>query len=77
MVEVSPRWWITAGYDYSELPGTDDVRRACLAGLTYKLTEFHHWRLEWQRFTSTFEEDVNVLTLQFQWVIGAHPAHKY
>lgn len=75
--EVAPRWFVTAGLDYSELPGTADVRRAVLGGVTFKLTEFEHWRIEWQRITSNFESDRNVLTLQWQWIIGAHPAHKY
>jgi hypothetical protein len=77
MMEVQKRWWITLGYDRSELPASTEDRSGYLAGLTYKVTEFHHWRLEWQKIKSSFESDVNVLTLQFQWVIGAHPAHRY
>ncbi len=77
MLEVAPKWFATLGYDESELPGTDDRRHGYLAGLTRKVTEFHHWRLEWQRVKSNFESTRNLLTLQFQWIIGAHPAHRY
>lgn len=75
--EIAPRYFLTAGLDYSEIPGTEDLHRGYLAGLTYKLTEFEHWRLEFQRVTSNFEPERHMLTLQFQWLIGAHPAHKY
>jgi hypothetical protein len=75
--EVAPQWHLTAGYDHSEIPGTSDERKAWLLGLTRKVSEFHHWRLEFEEVTSNFEPTRNVLTLQFQWVIGAHPAHRY
>ena len=75
--EFSPKWFATIGLDYSEIPGTTNVHRAFLGGVTRKVTEFHHWRLEFERIVSNFESDRNVLTLQFQWVIGAHPAHRY
>jgi hypothetical protein len=75
--EIKPLWFVTAGVDYSELPGTTDLHRGLLAGLTYKLTEFELWRLEFQRVSGNFQADHNVLNLQFQWLIGTHPAHKY
>ncbi|MBI5707636.1 MAG: hypothetical protein HZC36_11695 [Armatimonadetes bacterium] len=75
--EVAPRWHLTTGLDYSEIPGTSDSRHGVLAGLTFKLTEFQHWRLEWQRISSNFEPTRDVLRLQLQWLIGTHPAHKY
>lgn len=75
--EVMPKWHLTVGYDHSEIPGTSDERKAWLLGLTRKVTEFHHWRLEFETISSNFERDRNVLTLQFQWLIGAHPAHRY
>jgi hypothetical protein len=77
MVEAAPKLWLTAGYDRSEIPGTSEHRSGTLFGVTKKVTEFHHWRLEWQRISSSFERAASVLTLQFQWVIGAHPAHRY
>ena len=61
----------------TEIPGTSNKHQAWLAGITLKVTEFEHWRLEFERINSNFEKDRNVLTLQFQWIIGAHPAHKY
>ncbi len=75
--QIMPRWFLTAKGDYSELPGTEDIRRGTSLGVTYRLSEFQHWRLEFQRITSNFEDSRNVLTLQFQWLIGKHPAHKY
>ncbi|KAA0240049.1 MAG: hypothetical protein EDM74_02095 [Armatimonadetes bacterium] len=71
------RWSFTGGYDYSELPGTSDVRKGWLFGATFRATEFHRWRVEYQSLTSNFGNDRRYLTLQFQWVIGAHPAHVY
>ncbi len=75
--EVAPRTFITARYDYSEMPGTSDLRQAWGANVSYKLTEFQVLRLEFQRITSNFDDPRNVLTFQFQYLIGAHPAHKY
>lgn len=75
--EVSPRWFVTLGLDTSEIPGTSDRHRSWLAGLTLRPTEFHHWRLEFEQRNSDFGERSDRLTLQFQWLIGAHPAHKY
>lgn len=75
--ELAPRFFGTVGYDYSEIPGTSDTHKGWLGGMTFKVTEFHHWRLEYQRIESNFESDRNYLNLQFQWVIGSHPAHRY
>jgi hypothetical protein len=75
--EFRPRWFLTAGYDYSEIPSTEDKHHAWIGGVTLKVTEFHHWRLVFEKIVSNFERDRNVLTLQFQWVIGSHPAHRY
>lgn len=75
--EIFPRWFMTGKLDYSELPGTSDVQRAASLGLTFKLTEFEHWRVEFQHLTSNFASIRNSLNFQFQFAIGAHPAHKY
>lgn len=75
--EFQPRWFGYVKYDYSEIPGTTDTRRGWTVGAKLKVTEFHHWRAEFQRITSNFAADRNLLTLQFQWAIGPHPAHKY
>jgi hypothetical protein len=75
--EFRPRMWFTGGYDHSEIPGTSDEHHGFLAGLTYKITEFSHWRLEYQKIESNFEPSRDVLTFQLQWLIGTHPAHKY
>lgn len=75
--QIIPRVFATAKYDYSEIPGTTDIRRAVSLGATLKVTEFHHWRAEWRRITSNFAAANNVLNIQFQMLIGAHPAHRY
>jgi len=75
--EVRPRLHLTAKYDYSEIPGTSDIHSGLSLGATLKVTEFHHWRAEWRSISSNFDKYRSVLTLQFQWAIGAHPAHKY
>ncbi len=87
--EVTPKGFLTVGYDFSKLPFVeaskggiqglpeDAERKGWIAGFTYKVTEFHHWRLEWEQIKSNFETTRRLLTLQFQWVIGAHPAHRY
>lgn len=76
-VEVRPRLFAYAKYDYSEIPGTEDIRRGWSLGATLKVTEFHHWRAEFQRVESNFAAARNLLNVQFQWAIGAHPAHRY
>jgi hypothetical protein len=70
--EFMPRWFGTLKADYSELPATSDIRRGVGFGVTYKATEFQHLRLEWQRITSNFADDGNVITLQMQYFIGKH-----
>lgn len=75
--EFRPRLFGYVKYDYSEIPGTNDTRRGWSVGSTLKVTEFHQWRAEFQRIDSNFADGRNILNLQFQWIIGAHPAHKY
>ena len=75
--QLSTRLFGTVKFDYSETPGTAMIQRCATVGLTLKPTEFHHWRAELQRFDSNFGPSRTVLNLQLQWVIGAHPAHKY
>jgi hypothetical protein len=75
--EFRPLWFVTVGADYSEIPGTTNLHRSVLSGLTFKLTEFEHWRLEFQHITGNFEPTKDLLTLEFQWLIVTHPAHKY
>ncbi len=75
--ELFPRWFLTGKLDYSEIPGTTSLQRAASLGITFKLTEFEHWRVEFQHLTSNFAPIRNSLNFQFQFAIGAHPAHKY
>ncbi len=75
--QFMPTMFAYGKYDYSEIPGTNDRHQGWTVGLTLKPTEFHHWRVEFQQITSNFGASRNTLNLQFQMVIGAHPAHKY
>lgn len=76
-VQITPTLFGTLKWDQSEIPGTDERRRAWSIGLTLRPTEFHHWRLQFQDMRTNFGESRRVLDLQFQWLIGSHPAHKY
>lgn len=67
----------TVKYDDSDVPGSSDHRQGWSVGLTLKPTEFEHWRVEYQTISSNFSARRSTLTLQFQVVMGAHPAHKY
>lgn len=67
----------TARLDYSEVPNSDEIHRGYTFNLTLKPTEFHHWRIEFSHFDNKVEKDFDRLTLQFVWLIGAHPTHKY
>lgn len=75
--QLRPNLFGYAKFDYSELPGTTNKQKGYSVGLTLKPTEFHHWRLEFQHLNSNFAPNRNQLNIQFQWAIGAHPAHKY
>ncbi|MBL8060210.1 MAG: hypothetical protein JNK63_05795 [Chthonomonas sp.] len=76
-VQLSKTLFGTVKWDQSEIPGTDSWRRGWTVGLTLRPTEFHHWRLQFQDMQTNFGESRRTLDLQFQWMIGAHPAHKY
>lgn len=75
--EVSRNWFAGVRYDSSEIPGTSNAHVAWTANVTRKVTEFQYWRLEYRQIASNFQSVQTSLALQFQWVIGAHPAHKY
>lgn len=67
----------SARLDYSEVPNTTEIHRGYMVNLTLKPTEFHHWRIEFEHFDNRLEKDFDRLSLQFVWLIGAHPVHKY
>lgn len=75
--QLRPRIFGYLKYDYSETPNSTDIRKGWTVGSTLQVTEFHHWRVEFQSIQSNFAANRTVLNLQFQWIIGAHPAHKY
>jgi hypothetical protein len=75
--QLRPRIFGYVKYDYSEVPNSTDIRKGWTIGSTLQVTEFHHWRVEFQHIQSNFAANRNVLNFQFQWLIGAHPAHKY
>ncbi len=75
--QLTPRLWLGFKYDNCELPDGSDTLRAYTAGLTYRFTDFNHFRAELQRLLSASGPDRTQLVLQFQWVIGPHKPHKY
>jgi hypothetical protein len=75
--QLTPKLFASARLDYSEIPNSTDIQRAYMVNLTLKPTEFHHWRLEFQHITSKLQKDRDLMALQFVWLIGSHPAHKY
>jgi hypothetical protein len=75
--QLTPQLFATARLDYSQVPGSAEVQKGWTANLTLKPTEFHHWRVEYTHLDNKLSRDTNTLTLQFVWLIGSHPAHKY
>ena len=75
--QLRPNWFGYFKFDTSQAPDSTNNRNAWALGLTLRPTEFHHWRVEFQQIRSNFETTRNVLNVQFQFAIGAHPAHKY
>jgi len=75
--QIGPRLFGNLKVDYSEIPGTSDWHSSYSIGLTLKPTEFHHWRVAFEQRRGNAGDRGNSLDLQFQWMIGAHPAHKY
>ncbi|MER3466918.1 MAG: hypothetical protein C4340_07540, partial [Armatimonadota bacterium] len=75
--EVAPKWFLTGKYDHAELPDGSDTLRSYSLGMAYKLTEFQLIRGQAERVLSHVDAGRTLITVQFQWVIGAHPAHKY
>jgi hypothetical protein len=76
-MQLTPKLFGGVRFDASEVPDSDEEHRAWMLNLTLKPTEFHHWRVEFQHFDNKIERDFDRLTLQFVWLIGAHPTHKY
>lgn len=74
--QIAPRTFLTGKFDYSEIPGTANIRQGWTAGITQRLTDFHHFRAELQTITSNFESRRSALNVQFQWILGKHPSHK-
>jgi hypothetical protein len=76
-MQMTPKLFTGVRYDSSQVPDSAEEHKAWMVNLTLKPTEFHHWRLEFQHFDNKVEKDFDRLTLQFVWLIGAHPVHKY
>jgi hypothetical protein len=74
--QIIPRWFLAGRWDTVELPG-GGTRQGYTLGLTLKVTEFEHWRLEYENFSGAGEPRTQRVNFQFQWVLGPHPIHKY
>lgn len=74
--QVIPRWFLSGRWDTVEMPG-GGKRQGYILGVTLKITEFEHWRLEYENLHGADEPRTQRLNFQFQWVLGPHPIHKY
>ena len=59
-----------------EPTGLEDRWRASLA-VTWYPTEFSKLRLQYNYDDRSFFEDANSIWLQFEFILGAHAAHKF
>lgn len=82
--QFAPRWWIQARTEYLEMKDQDPAgavlpavqhRHGLLVG--FMPTEFSGYRLEYDRLEDGAAEPEHRLLIQFNYSIGAHPAHAY
>lgn len=77
--QFAQRWWIQARYEYVGKPKESDVasqdKRSLLIG--FFPSEFSGLRLQYDHKTTEGEEGEHSVMLQYNFSIGAHPAHAY
>jgi hypothetical protein len=75
------RWSVFGRYDYSQFPDDSSLHEnSCMAGLTFRQSEFMFWRLQVEHTTGrnvAGDVDRNQIFLQADFLIGLHPAHTY
>jgi hypothetical protein len=79
-----PRWVLGARYDrvagdIGNLPANplQESRWRASADVTFYPTEFSKLRLQYNRDARLFSKDADSLWLQFEFLLGAHAAHKF
>lgn len=79
--QFSRRWSVFGRYDYTQFPDDSSLHEnSCMAGLTFRQSEFMFWRLQVEHTTGenfAGGVDRNQILLQADFLIGLHPAHTY
>jgi hypothetical protein len=85
IAQVSHDWWVQARTEYLEQKGvvqavggtTDSFARKQSALIGYLPTEFSGIRAQYDYLTDAKDKPEQKVSLQFNYTIGAHPAHMY
>lgn len=86
--QFGPRWWVQARAEYLDLKDQDpaliasgdalpDFARKQSALIGFIPSEFSALRLQYDHLNDGAEKDEDRVLLQFNYSIGAHPAHAY
>ncbi len=76
--QFASRWWIQGRYDLLGIPKLDDGRKNRWSTLlAFVMSEFSAIRLQHSYTVSDRGGPLNEILLQFNFTIGAHPAHQY
>ena len=80
--QFARRWVIGGRYDYTQFPANAALQEdAYSLYLTFLQSEFMLWRLGYRFTDRNFnihgEQDEHQLMLQCDFILGAHPAHRY
>jgi hypothetical protein len=76
--QIAKRWFVTARYDYSNLPFDDSYRQQAYSGtLGWYATEFQKIELEGKTTASNVEKRNYEAFIRWIFVIGSHGAHSY
>ena len=80
--QFARRWVVGGRYDYTQFPANAALQEnAYSLYLTFLQSEFMLWRLGYRftdrNFNIRGEQDEHQLMLQCDFIIGAHPAHRY
>jgi len=76
--QFASRWWIQGRYDLLGIPKLDDGRKNRWSTLlAFVMSEFSAIRLQHSYTAQDRGGPLNEILLQFNFTIGAHPAHQY
>jgi hypothetical protein len=80
-MRLNRQWFAGCRYDISEFPERDGRQQAITPYLTWFLSEFNRFRLQYQYLWQDLEadgcEDVHTVWLQLVFAFGAHPPEPY